>query len=691
MECVDNLAIAQGVIQSIQSQTSNKEPSRGNTWNRGNILRKAQSSHILLSTLLADGDLLNTSDNSLASLRTDAFNCSEYERAASALAIASANLSLLQLKSSAINDLAMKANVQDLATEVKRLSAVFTEKVKAYLENVLASVSTNSAATDKNVEIACKTLPENDLSRLVKSFQMRAFAHCVRSLVYLQKESLFIEIFSNTSILPYLKTNLTSGKVDGKEGRGSFSGLEETLLAFVSWIETTRLPEYIALIERDLLHLSQNTILPLTLFPQVPNDSSASKLDVLVLGLWKPVADIIKERFSNLFSIGITSIFSRSYTSILNFLQRLLVVVPGTTASNRLMNHPEVTSFLSMFKLDTYQLLRSREITQRIDKISDLSIKTLLLSNATTLTPSLKQSMEQLYASTSTASSSGAAEALSSVLSNNQAYKAASKVSFINQFFEAYMIELQVALHERVVLKPVFMKFVLLSEKLLLRLALQLSLSFSSLNSSSLTNTNAMHSSLFNSCLHKLGLSKAEYDNLRSSYLSQTAPVTSASFTKEKVTTDVISNKAVVEASDSRQLTTDEQIILSADLMHFLDWLQIEFISKAVSDQFFATFSKSEFTLSALRAVTSTFDKVITLLRSILEYYFMSIFQLTIAECCKTLVNVKGITSKYRMTNKPAPVTSSPFVSTILGPFKLVTLFLSYRIIALDLIIALIY
>jgi hypothetical protein len=597
----------------------------------------------------------------------DAFNCSEYERAASALAIASANLSLLQLQSSSGNDLTMKANVQDLTAEVKRISAVFTEKVKAYLENVLATVSTNSAATDKNVEITCEPLPENDHSRFVKSFQMRAFAHCVRSLVYLQKESLFIEIFANTSILPYLKANLTSGKVDGKEGRGSFSGLEETLLAFVSWIETTRLPEYIGLIERDLLHLTQNTVLPLTLSPQEPNDSNTSKLDVLVLGLWKPVADVIKERFSNLFSIGITSIFSRSYTSILNFLGRLSALVSGPTAPNRLMNHPEVTSFLSMFKLDTYQLLRSREITQRIDKISDLSIKTLLLPNATTLTPSLKQSIEQLYATTSTASSSGAVEpsVLLSVLSNNQAYKAASKVSFINQFFEAYMVELQVAVHERVVLKPVFMKFVLLSEKLLLRLALQLSLSF--------TSSNPMHSSLFNSCLHKLGLSKAEYDSLRSSYLSQTTPASAASSTKEKLSIDATSNKAVVEASDSRQLTTDEQIILSVDLMHFLDWLQIEFISKAVSDRFFAAFSKSEFTLSAVRAVTSTFDKETSLLRTILDYYFTSIFQLTIAECCKALVNVKGITSKYRMTNKPAPVASSPFVSTILGPFKLVS------------------
>lgn len=46
------------------------------------------------------------------------------------------------------------------------------------------------------------------------------------------------------------------------------------------------------------------------------------------------------------------------------------------------------------------------------------------------------------------------------------------------------------------------------------------------------------------------------------------------------------------------------------------------------------------------------------------------IFYIFIGDCKKGLSAVRAVAAKYRMTNKPAPEVPSPYVDTILLPFR---------------------
>lgn len=137
------------------------------------------------------------------------------------------------------------------------------------------------------------------------------------------------------------RTHLTQGKVDGSEGRTSFSGLASTLQAILNSLRS-------ALQE------------PLTVSEEIfsdPTSSSPPTIDLILGGIWKPLSTSLQAQFSGMFITGITTIFHRTYRAIDQFLINLSEICGlkwSQSILNRIKRHESVVSFQQLWKMDLY-------------------------------------------------------------------------------------------------------------------------------------------------------------------------------------------------------------------------------------------------------------------------------------------------------------------------------------------------
>lgn len=193
------------------------------------------------------------------------------------------------------------------------------------------------------------------------------------------------------------RAQLTVGRVDGRGGRGSFAGLEDALQSVLDGISIATsasgstagseggatpsfLLECLRVGETVLSYSSEVPVRhrELTAAGSGSNkktdpDSAAKphQLDLIVKSVWLPVAEVVQERFSDMFSIGIPSTLSRCYRCMRQFLQKLqaLCGAPYTAGiARRLASHSLVTAFFGQWKLEMYFQLRCKEVFVRVDK-----------------------------------------------------------------------------------------------------------------------------------------------------------------------------------------------------------------------------------------------------------------------------------------------------------------------------------
>lgn len=203
---------------------------------------------------------------------------------------------------------------------------------------------------------------------------------------------------------------LTPGRIDGKLGRGSYSGLASTIQSFIRHIQQTELPHYLRVAE-EMSHL---LIKDNFLTPDAPTSSSSSsptsassshitpKFDLIVHSIWLPIQQILQEKYGSLFTTGITSTFSITFRALMDFFIHLSEIVPKQSklASllsdtendvnytkvifERLAVHPHIQKTLSLFQMDIYYSLRCKEMMTRLDKVFDMHWKTSMLPSRNT-------------------------------------------------------------------------------------------------------------------------------------------------------------------------------------------------------------------------------------------------------------------------------------------------------------------
>lgn len=255
----------------------------------------------------------------------DVFECSEAEKAAHSLAEI---VQLLQHRTAPVTtthsdltkSLELRANKlrDDLIVKLKsKLTNLFCEAVNANESNSSSSSSTTAAAT-AGAELSQASL--------------RSFTHCLRALLVLKKGIVVEEVFRNTIVVPLTSKLLTTGKIDGTGGRGTFSELSSCLMSLV-----------------QLLQQSLKSVFVVC--------EGYCGVDLVVRGVWETVVTFLTDKYHSIYSSGIASIFGCCYQAMESFTVNCVLLAGEENAvncTNRLCQSVAYQKFQSSWKLPLY-------------------------------------------------------------------------------------------------------------------------------------------------------------------------------------------------------------------------------------------------------------------------------------------------------------------------------------------------
>ena len=296
------------------------------------------------------------------------FECSEYERAANSLSKAlkcietlrtSENSSSSSSFTSSSSLTSSHAFIRTVEQRAHKAMETLVLKIKNRLEDILAVAV--SACNERKEKEKKRGEDEEDLgmsshghvtdSHSLQDFPERSFSHCLRALVMLGRGGTAERVVAETIVLPLARNMLTQGRVDGTGGRGSFSGLRESLDNVLSDIRYALLTPF-RLAEATNPTLSEDD-----------ENCHIPSVDFLVNGIWLPITTHIADKFPNMFTVGIADTMFRAYGAIEGFtanLSRLLLGESGDedgsicSVVGRLRFHPSIIAFHSRWKLDLY-------------------------------------------------------------------------------------------------------------------------------------------------------------------------------------------------------------------------------------------------------------------------------------------------------------------------------------------------
>lgn len=376
-----------------------------------------------------------------------------------------------------------------------------------------------------------------------------------------------------------------------------------------------------------------------TLFNSLEEHRSGAtsyNFDLLLNSVWQPISKFLIEKHANMFNIGITRVFSRCYVAIRLFLEELSsLVLPlyRTKVHARLEGSKITQTFWCQWKFDLYHQLRVRELTFRIDSICEQSLNRVQMKNLDPYTYLISGTSTSETSTTSNNSNSAdlhmepiSVKRIRSIFREFQA-----SLSFMNPFFEAFLVELLILSDPNVSIDPLLSKFILLADRMVLRLLLHLS---------HLTNDALLASAALN-------LTKGEFETSRALSLNRGLPTGA-------------------ESQAGHVLNLDERILITDDLLKFSKWFDLNF-----SSLWFGNSRESARSQLCIERVNFSIKLVVRKLEIFTHILFRQIVQDIILECVKPLqVGIKAIAGKYRMTNKPPPSTASPYVASIFTFFK---------------------
>jgi len=562
--------------------------------------------------------------SNVVSIDEKVFYSSELERAAYSLSRA---LGCLQtIKSSNDNRSIVNNNSIQLVSSSSGLSKTLEQRIQRLkdiliqrLRSQIVSIFSNSASSLTG-SIDSDSNMEAEATRIQKLFSNRAFTHCIRALILLSRGDVAEEVVATTVVEPYIKSTITHGRADGSGGRGSYAGLKECLENLVNMLRATLQP---ALEAAELIGSTFST-----------DDNEPSKsFDLVVKGIWLPVTSLLIDRFPGIFNSGIASTFARCYNAVENFT-RILATVAGpkfaTSIAERLSNHALLREFHGKWKLELYFHLRSQEMSRRLDKACSTVSQQFLTVNT----------FDIIYGdeSTSTAASQENTTTIPIVstlsLVQIESLKASlGIISFHLPLITCFAIEISTCLHNTVLLKALGAKLFSFAMKIVYRLEAQIVFMLDvSVDASSSDD-------------QQLKL-KTPLKRNPSSVISPYPPTPATETNAENVTPNC---------------SIEELVLLTADLNGIAEWIENKFTDYAEEA---LGFSRSE---GNILKCTKILRRRLEMTR---DAVWNKVCSLLSTECKKSLVSVKAIAGKYRMTNKPPPDSASPYVENIVLPLR---------------------
>jgi hypothetical protein len=652
-----------------------------NSTNNKSSAPSEPSSTVTSSATSKRNRLYRQSQNQIESQDKDLFVCSEYERAAIALRESQDDLADIAQNISSLQNTVSTAMVQELQRNFEITKDNLVTNVRTHLEHYFSSTATEKKSSKDNY--GSSAFPATASSSVehgrhrshtaseVSHMQLRCFGHCLRAVLSLGRGDIAEAALRTAVMEPFVKNAFTLGKVDGKLGRGTYSGLDVALQEMMNWIDGSQLPVFLSL---------SDEIANMTSYHQ--DKAVRSKFNLILHGIWEPVIHILHERFPTMLSVGITNVFSHCFRAIDRFAQYLLQRYPsaGTRGLNAALD-----AYYKTWKFELYFQLRSREIMTRVDAICDHQVSVVASSSGSKAGPGkagvLKGDLLALaYTATaekiggSSSSAEGVnssnsiggqknrfqsplpldADALSALWKYVTALLVSSNINnrghgFHHEIYQSLAMELFLTVHEHVALRPMLTQCLGLNARLVERYVYHIVL---------LCNASSFH---FSSSVSEVRSGSREDG-------STVTAMASPPNAFEQIRNEYLGAN-LAAANTAASMSIEELLFHFQDLLHFHSFATTAF-QEIYKTRIAPTSSESnpidsKTQLVVERIVYSTLKPVLQAAEAI----WSRILQLVVQDCKRPLATaVKAIAGKYRMTNKPAPTTASPYVSTILEP-----------------------
>jgi hypothetical protein len=594
----------------------------------------------------------------------DLFVCSEYERAAIALKESQDDLATISQNITSLQNTVSPSMVQELQRNFEITKENLVANVKTHLEHYFSA-----ASTEKRSQSHGTAAPVADVATQT---QRRCYGHCLRAVLSLGRGDIAEGALRTAVVEPYVKNALSVGKVDGKLGRGTYSGLESALNDMIAWLETSYLGELLSVADEIATMLGSY------------HDAKPASFNLIANGVWQPVVHVLQERFPTMQSVGITSVFSHCFRAVDFFAQHLLRVYPHSGARGLRL---AVQQYFKTWKLELYSQLRSREVMTRVDAICEQQLPS---SAAGAGKQAAKGDLLSLAYTVTAAASSGATAAAGSasteVASTNTMQKnrlqtattlasphleevwrdmvelavqtqlagtAAGKHSggFHHELYQALSMETCLVTHPHVALKPVATQCLGLVLRVVQRVVYHVVLLC---NASSFPLATAP----------AVGSEEATGDAAEAA-----AKGSPGAQSFEQLRSEYLGAELASSSTNTAAMSSEELMGHWHDLLHFHALARICLEERVLPRLFASAADASEPKTSSLRR-----QLVSSILQPVLqaaEAVWKRIVSLTAQDCKRPLSTaVKAIAGKYRMTNKPAPTSASPYVGTILEPLE---------------------
>lgn len=630
----------------------------------------------------------------------DLFVCSEFERAAISLRESQEDLEAIAQDISLLHNTFSPAMLQDLQRNFSTIRDSLISSLKTHLEHYFsaAATSTGSSSSEKD-----KTSAKSG------ALPLRCYAHCLRALLYLHQGEVAEAALRAAVIEPYLRNAFSVGKVDGKKGRGTFSGLDSALQEYITWIAQSQLPQLLRATEENVaLHAQM-----MQAGVQDKNDLQTnngntprnkpqaavhrrSPLNLIVHSIWSPVIALLQERFPSMLSVGLTSVFSHCFRAIDVFAQHLLQTYPASCSRD----YGYIDAYYQTWKIDLYVSLRTREVMTRLDAVCDLqlgrfgsSLKGDLLQLAyTASTPSTStatlasengsqggqdvSSTQQQQLKNRLNTSLSLEPATLTVLqqrllqsvhlpnsSHSQIQGQHHSSIFHHDLYRVLAMEILILVHAEVSLRPLTSHFLSLAFRVLQRGVYHVAFVCNSNNlaaATTLADSDTLDTPAVFSANHATG---KDFEALRNQYLSAN---NNGSATTNNTTAVA---ESVVAQSTEDLLRHVQDLIALHRFVYAL--LRDEYLGPRLVHSSSSSASPSTKSNGAAALVDRLLQQGLLPILHVAQAIWHRVLLLTAQDCKRPLATaVKAIAGKFRIPKNPAPTQPSLYATSILTPLE---------------------
>jgi len=518
---------------------------------------------------------------------------------------------------------------------------------------------------------------------------------CLRALAAMQKASDLERAYGDLVLRPFIHATFTKGRLDSGE-RGSCKGLSSLFDATINYIKAAC---------GHTLQLNE----------QIFRNHEVMSIDLLCNGVWATLSTALLSKFGDdLFVSGLPDLFHANYSSTANFLRQLEDCVLGdeedhvfndkkdkTTSSKeqsvsshrlqlrkRIESHPSTLELWKRWNLPVYFQLRSEEVKQSVDSALASANENAYVyhSNANNQNDeNQNQNNSSLSSSLFSSFKYVAIVDQDSINQNDRSLDDKRKKDILLKrplFKEGFHAPYMKSLDENSSIKHRHFNFLIMEQ-------MHDALSFCWTEhgvflppiAPKFLRLSLMILTKFHWWLESLVSEKIELQHRNTKTNDKTSTNSLINETNKSDTSSHNNNSNI-----KWKLSSEELVLLSCDVRRFAYWIQTCVIPTAetlISSNKAETKEKGKKqqhqqeqedgnNMIGLKnsPIKECFMKSSTDLLSIHKTCWIEIANQLSSLCCEKLLAIKTIASSFRMTNKPAPTTCSPFLPSILAPLK---------------------